>query len=328
MLIIVLLWGLSGIQYALAQTSSNVRLSKNADFSTEDRQFKPSDRLYILVTAPDIDYTDLDKNEYELKSAGNGPDLEGTLQNNRNGSYEAQIPLQFTDGNGAAWEVRIRLEDESEHEFIREISITIIEDNNDGAGDDNASDETGDENAEEDASDDDSGDGNADDDDASGGDGTADDGTNDDADTDDGTGNDDSAEDDASSDESGDGNADDNTEDDAESDDDASGPENTGRPELVPPQFHLYQNYPNPFHQQTTILFDILEDAPQQVQLTLYDVLGREISQLVDTMLDTGKHEVTLSLSSMDTATLSNGTYFYRLEINGFTQTRSFSIVR
>lgn len=327
MLIIALLWGLSGIQSALAQASSSVRLSKNADFSTEDRQFNPSDRLYILVTAPNIDYTHLDKNEFELKSAGNGPDLEGTLTNNLDGSYEAQIPLQFTDGNGADWEVRIRLEDEGEHEFIREISITIIEDNNEG--EDDASDDTGDENAEEDASGDDSGDGNADEDDASGGDGAADDGTSDDADTDDGTGNDDRAEDDASTEDSGDDNTeDDNAEDDAGSDDAASEPENTGRPGLAPPQFHLYQNYPNPFHQQTTILFDIFEESPQHVRLIVYDALGREIKRLVDAMLGIGKHEAPFNLNGSNTSALPNGTYFYRLEINGFTQTRSFSIAR
>ena len=54
-----------GIVPAFAQ--SGLLLSKNADFSTEDRSFDPTDILYVKVNAPDIDYTDLDKNEFRLK---------------------------------------------------------------------------------------------------------------------------------------------------------------------------------------------------------------------------------------------------------------------
>lgn len=137
-----------------AQQSSGVRLSKKPNFSTEDRFFNHSDVLHIHVTAPHIDYSGLDKNEFELKPNSNGPDIEGTLKNHLNGTYSVQIPLQGTDKNETDWEVRIRLEDDSEREFIREIRIIIASDDtgddgtgNDGAGD-NGDDDSGDDDQE------------------------------------------------------------------------------------------------------------------------------------------------------------------------------------
>jgi len=65
--------------------------------------------------------------------------------------------------------------------------------------------------------------------------------------------------------------------------------------------------YPNPFNPSTTIRFSIEEQG--YVQLMVYDVLGREVRRLVDSVQDSGSHEVTFSSGD-----LPSGTYLYRLE--------------
>ena len=74
----------------------------------------------------------------------------------------------------------------------------------------------------------------------------------------------------------------------------------------VPESFGLKQNYPNPFNPTTTIEFDIASDA--LISLTLYDVTGREVMNLVDRNLDAGHY--TFGLNASD---LPSGMYFYKL---------------
>ena len=71
------------------QAQSNFILSKNEDFSTDDRVFARSDVLYALVTAPQIDFTDLDKNEFRLKPDDGGNDIRGVFTNHFDGTYTA-----------------------------------------------------------------------------------------------------------------------------------------------------------------------------------------------------------------------------------------------
>ena len=62
-------------------------------------------------------------------------------------------------------------------------------------------------------------------------------------------------------------------------------------PELIiPVEFTLHQNYPNPFNPVTKIRFDLPEDA--DVRLAVYDVLGREVAELVSGRVLSGFHEV------------------------------------
>jgi len=73
-------------------------------------------------------------------------------------------------------------------------------------------------------------------------------------------------------------------------------------------QLHLYQNFPNPSSDITTISFSIPQDA--FVTLKVVDLLGREINVLVNKKLSKGKHSMTLNLDS-----LKEGIYFYLLKI-------------
>ncbi|MDL1892176.1 T9SS type A sorting domain-containing protein [Sphingobacteriales bacterium CHB3] len=85
----------------------------------------------------------------------------------------------------------------------------------------------------------------------------------------------------------------------------------SGRPE----QFNLMQNYPNPFNPTTTIEFQIAEGG--FVSLKIFDVLGREVSILVNEHLKPGTYKTEFNADG-----LAGGMYFYRLESGGFTRTR------
>ena len=122
-----------GSMPALAQSS--LKLSKHADFSTEDRSFEPNDILYVKVVAPDIDYTDLDKNEFRLKPDEWGNDVEHSLTNNLDGTYITYVDLSTTDMREDDWEVRVRIEDENDKEFEARVDINIGGEGRDGNDD-------------------------------------------------------------------------------------------------------------------------------------------------------------------------------------------------
>ena len=73
--------------------------------------------------------------------------------------------------------------------------------------------------------------------------------------------------------------------------------------------YHLFQNYPNPFNPVTTIAYTLPLAA--QVQLTIFDLLGRQVSTLVNARQPAGDHDV-----QFDGTGLSSGVYYYRLKID------------
>jgi len=80
--------------------------------------------------------------------------------------------------------------------------------------------------------------------------------------------------------------------------------------EIISYNFKLYQNYPNPFNPDTKIKFSIPEFS--NVQIRLYDVVGKEVEVLVDGKLNSGEYETVFNGSY-----LTSGVYFYGLYING-----------
>lgn len=94
-------------------------------------------------------------------------------------------------------------------------------------------------------------------------------------------------------------------------------PGNTG----VPNVYELAQNYPNPFNPVTKINFAI----PKQglVSLKVYDVLGREVANLVNEVKTAGTYIV-----DFDATNLSSGVYFYKLEVNGFTDVKRMMLIK
>jgi PKD repeat protein len=90
---------------------------------------------------------------------------------------------------------------------------------------------------------------------------------------------------------------------------------------IIPDNFNLYNNYPNPFNPNTIIKFDISKS--QQVVLKVYNMLGEVVSTLVNENLSPGSYNVEFNASS-----ISSGMYFYRLETNGFTATKRMVLVK
>lgn len=80
--------------------------------------------------------------------------------------------------------------------------------------------------------------------------------------------------------------------------------------------FALKQNYPNPFNPATNIEFSI--PAASFVTLKIYDMLGREIEQLISNNLNAGWYQIKL-----DASDYPSGTYFYNLTVSGINESKS-----
>ncbi|MGH1362080.1 MAG: T9SS type A sorting domain-containing protein [Calditrichia bacterium] len=85
--------------------------------------------------------------------------------------------------------------------------------------------------------------------------------------------------------------------------------------------YQLDQNYPNPFNPSTTIRFRIPE--AETVQLTLYDMSGRIVSNLVNGNLPAGEHQLTF-----EAAGLASGVYTYRLKAGNYLKTKRMILLK
>ncbi len=92
-------------------------------------------------------------------------------------------------------------------------------------------------------------------------------------------------------------------------------------PDVVPAVFRLDQNYPNPFNPVTTIQFSVPKTA--QVSIKLYDILGREVATLLDERMTTGEYKL-----QFEAAGLASGLYFYRMQSEGFVQSRKLTLLK
>ena len=85
--------------------------------------------------------------------------------------------------------------------------------------------------------------------------------------------------------------------------------------EVIPLQFRLSQNYPNPFKVKTTIKYCIAYKT--RVKLTVYNSEGKEIQKLVDEEKKPGTYEIVFQ-SAVSSTQLANGNYFYFLEAGDY----------
>ena len=89
----------------------------------------------------------------------------------------------------------------------------------------------------------------------------------------------------------------------------------------IPLSFELYQNYPNPFNPTTKIKFDIPRSG--YVTLKIFDVLGREVSVLVNEFIKPGVYE-----TDFDASRLPSGVYFYKLISGDFSETKKMILLK
>ncbi|MBK8981404.1 MAG: T9SS type A sorting domain-containing protein [Ignavibacteria bacterium] len=88
-----------------------------------------------------------------------------------------------------------------------------------------------------------------------------------------------------------------------------------------PDEYSLNQNYPNPFNPSTKISFQIPTDGV--VTLKIFDISGKEVSELVNGNLNAGFHTINFNATS-----LTSGVYFYKLTAGNFTKVMKMSLIK
>ena len=89
----------------------------------------------------------------------------------------------------------------------------------------------------------------------------------------------------------------------------------------------LNQNYPNPFNPSTTISYEI--PAASQVELKIYDVLGREVSTIVDEYQNAGTYNAIFNTQqTTNNRQLTSGIYFYKLKANNYLEVKKMLLLK
>ncbi|MBM2846229.1 MAG: hypothetical protein HW407_1541, partial [Bacteroidetes bacterium] len=94
-----------------------------------------------------------------------------------------------------------------------------------------------------------------------------------------------------------------------------------GENKIIPGQFALEQNYPNPFNPSTKIVYRV--KSREFIELRVFDVLGREVTTLVNEVKSPGEYSV-----DFEGRGLSSGVYFYRMTTSDFVQTKKLILLR
>ena len=99
--------------------------------------------------------------------------------------------------------------------------------------------------------------------------------------------------------------------------------QNTSVTQTIPYEFQLYQNYPNPFNPETVISWQLAIGG--HVTLKIYDVLGNEVTTLVNEYQFEGIHHKILSVKNN---TFASGIYFYQLQVGNLMQMKKMIILK
>ncbi len=94
-----------------------------------------------------------------------------------------------------------------------------------------------------------------------------------------------------------------------------------GETDLRPKHYGLSQNYPNPFNPTTRIAYQLPENG--RVRIRLFNALGQEVMTLVDEFMASGFYSVEFNAGQ-----LSSGVYFYKMEMNNFSESRRLVLTR
>jgi len=97
-------------------------------------------------------------------------------------------------------------------------------------------------------------------------------------------------------------------------------------PLAVPKDYALSQNHPNPFNPTTTVEFQLQADG--RVRLSVYNITGQLVKQLIDKNLHAGTHEVVWDGLDSNGSPAPSGMYVYTIEVNDFTQSRKMMLTK
>ena len=90
---------------------------------------------------------------------------------------------------------------------------------------------------------------------------------------------------------------------------------------VIPNDFSLSQNFPNPFNPTTLISYKLKETS--RVQLKVFNILGNEVETLVNEQKPAGNYEITWNALN-----LPSGVYFYRLQAGSFIDTKKMVLLK
>ena len=95
---------------------------------------------------------------------------------------------------------------------------------------------------------------------------------------------------------------------------------------VLPTEYSLSQNQPNPFNPSTDISFSLPKSG--QVKLTVYNILGAEVATLVDEIRSAGVHRITWDGTDKSGNPVASGVYLYRLTAGDFAETKKMVLMK
>ena len=95
---------------------------------------------------------------------------------------------------------------------------------------------------------------------------------------------------------------------------------------IIPDEFIVHQNFPNPFNPETEIRFALAKDS--HVVINIYNTLGQQIGTLVDTQYAAGFHSVHWDGKDRNGRPVSSGVYLYQIQAGEFSQVRKMILIR
>jgi hypothetical protein len=95
---------------------------------------------------------------------------------------------------------------------------------------------------------------------------------------------------------------------------------------IVPKSFVLHQNKPNPFNPATEIAFTL--PSPSHVKLDVFNILGQNVTTLIDGYRPAGDHTVTWEGRHGNGGPAASGVYFYRIEAGNFTKCKKMLLLK
>ena len=90
---------------------------------------------------------------------------------------------------------------------------------------------------------------------------------------------------------------------------------------MQPEKFELKQNYPNPFNPSTMIYYQL--PMINEVDLSIYNVLGQKIVTLVKGKRETGEHQI-----EWDASGFASGVYYYQLVAGDYREVKKMILLR
>jgi hypothetical protein len=99
-----------------------------------------------------------------------------------------------------------------------------------------------------------------------------------------------------------------------------------GKLSMIPENFQLYDNYPNPFNPTTTLSYDL--PRATHVKLEILNILGQKVSGLVDQVQDAGRYRIEWNGTDDNGNGVASGIYFYKLTTDTFVSSKKMLLVK